>query len=132
MTFSSESCEPHMPMWGVRKKFRGDAHITVTAVKQTSWSGRVKTKSETGERRVLGIPIPQTLMIGAYPSHITLAIWVRVRVIGDAHITRVLGMGMLKTRRCLYHCDTAPALLTNTKRRIELQSTSIFDFFILS
>ena len=31
-------------------------------------------------------------------SHITLAIWVRVRVAGDAHITRVLGMGMPKTR----------------------------------
>ena len=28
----------------------------------------------------------------ASPSHITLAIWVRVT--GDAHIIRVLGMGM--------------------------------------
>ena len=28
-------------------------------------------------------------MIRASPSHITLAIWVRVRVTGDAHITRV-------------------------------------------
>ena len=28
------------------------------------------------------------------PSHITLAIWVTVRVTGDAHITRVLGIGM--------------------------------------
>ena len=27
-------------------------------------------------------------------SHIRLAIWVRVRVTGDAHITRVLGMGV--------------------------------------
>jgi len=44
--------------------------------------------------RVLGIPIPQTLVIWAYSSHITLAIWVRirVRVTGDAHITRVLGI----------------------------------------
>ena len=35
-------------------------------------------------------------MIWASPSHITLAIWVsvRVRVTGDAHITRVFGMGM--------------------------------------
>ena len=35
-------------------------------------------------------------VIWASPSHITLAIWVRVRVrvTGDAHITRVLGMGM--------------------------------------
>ena len=32
----------------------------------------------------------------ASPSHITLAIWVRVRVwvTEDVHITRVLGMGM--------------------------------------
>ena len=33
-------------------------------------------------------------MIWASPSHITLAIWVRVRVTGDTNITRVLGMGM--------------------------------------
>ena len=35
----------------------------------------------------MGIPIPKTLVIWASPSHITLAIWVRVT--GDAHITRV-------------------------------------------
>ena len=42
-----------------------------------------------------GIPIPKTLVIWASPSHITLAIWVRVwvRVTGDAHITSVLGIG---------------------------------------
>ena len=45
----------------------------------------------------MGIPIPKTLVIWASPSHITLAIWVRVRVTGDAHITRGLGMGMAKT-----------------------------------
>ena len=39
------------------------------------------------------------------PSHITLAIWVRVT--GDASITRVLGMGMPKTRGCHYHSDIA-------------------------
>ena len=33
----------------------------------------------------MGIPIPKTLVILAYPSHVTLAIWVRVT--GDAHIT---------------------------------------------
>ena len=49
---------------------------------------------------VLGIPIPKTLVIWASPSHITLAFWVRVRVRGDAHIIRVLGMGMPKTRGC--------------------------------
>ena len=51
--------------------------------------------------------IPKTLVILAYPSFITLAICVRVRVTGDIHITRVLGMGMPKTRGCPYHCDTA-------------------------
>lgn len=36
-------------------------------------------------------------------------IWVRVevRVTGDAHITRVLGMVMPKTRGCPYNCDTS-------------------------
>ena len=53
-----------------------------------------------GHARVLGIPIPKTLVIWTSPSHITLAIWVRVRVTGDAHITRVLGTGMAKTRGC--------------------------------
>ena len=48
--------------------------------------------------RDMGIPIPQTLVIWASPSHITLAIWVWVGVTGDAHITRVRGMGMPKTR----------------------------------
>ena len=47
----------------------------------------------------MGIPILKT------PSHITLAIWVRirVRVTGDAYVTRALGMGMPKTRGCPYH-----------------------------
>ena len=62
--------------------------------------------------RVLGIPIPQTLLIWVSPPHITLAIWVRlrVRVTGDAHITRVLGMGMPKTRGFPYHCDTGSCI----------------------
>ena len=33
-----------------------------------------------GESHVLGIPIPKTLVIWAFPSHTTLAIWVRVKV----------------------------------------------------
>ena len=41
-------------------------------------------------------PFPKTLVIWASPSHTNLAILVRVT--GDAHITRVLGMGMPKTR----------------------------------
>ena len=40
----------------------------------------------------IGIPIPKTIVIWASPSHITLAIWVRVT--GDAHTTRVSGVGM--------------------------------------
>ena len=40
----------------------------------------------------MGIPVPKALVIQASPSHITLAIWVRVT--GDAHITRVLGVGI--------------------------------------
>ena len=51
----------------------------------------------------LGSPIPKTLMIWASPSHITSAIWVRikVRVTGDTHITRSeLGIGMHKTWGC--------------------------------
>ena len=49
-----------------------------------------------GHLRVLGIPIPQTLVMWSAPSHVTVAVWVRVRfrVTGDAHITRVLGMGV--------------------------------------
>ena len=48
--------------------------------------------------------------------HITLAIWlrVRVRVLGDAHITRVLDMGMPKTQGCPHHSDSA-AILGNEK-----------------
>ena len=37
-------------------------------------------------------------VIWASPFHITLTIWVGVRVTGDTHITRVLGMGKLKRR----------------------------------
>ena len=58
----------------------------------------------------LDIPIPKShgLVIWASPSHSTLATLVRARarVTGDAHITRVLGMGMPKTQGCPYHCDT--------------------------
>ena len=46
----------------------------------------------------MGISIPKTQVIWASPSHFSLVICVRVRVKGDAHITRVLEMGMSKTR----------------------------------
>ena len=60
-------------------------------------------------------PHSQTHVSWASPSHITLAILVRVgvRVTGDAHITRVFGMGMPKTRGCSYHYDTV--ILENDK-----------------
>ena len=46
----------------------------------------------------MGISIPKSQVIWASPSHFSLVICVRVRVTGDAHITRVLEMGMSKTR----------------------------------
>ena len=46
-----------------------------------------------GHPGVLGIPIPKTLGIWASPSFINLAIWLKVRVTGDPHITRVFGNG---------------------------------------
>ena len=45
-----------------------------------------------GHPRVLGVSIPKPLVIWVSPSHITLAVWVRVT--GDAPITRVLGTGV--------------------------------------
>ena len=50
----------------------------------------------SGHLRVLGFPIPKPLLIWVSPSHITLAIWVgvKVRVTGDAHVTRVLRTGV--------------------------------------
>ena len=48
-------------------------------------------------------PFPKTLEIWTSPSHITLAFWIRVRVTGDACITRVLGMRMPKMWGCPYH-----------------------------
>ena len=64
----------------------------------------------------MGIPIPKTLVIRASPSHITLAIWLRVRVTGDALITRVLGMGMPKTRGYPYH--SAPFALVELAEKV--------------
>ena len=57
----------------------------------------MRTRAENWENagrcyRDMGIPIPKTLVIWASPSHLILAIMVRVT--GDAHITRVLGMGV--------------------------------------
>ena len=69
----------------------------------------------------MGIPIPKTLVIRTSPSDITLAIWVRVSATGDTHITRVLGMGIPKTRGCPYHCNTvAEKLATLSPGRFSL------------
>ena len=50
-----------------------------------------------GHPSTLSIPIPKTQVIRASPSHITLAIWVRVRVrvgvTGDAHTSLPVGFG---------------------------------------
>ena len=69
--------------------------------------------------RVLSILI----VIWASPSHITLAIWVRVRVrvTGDTNITRVLGMGMPKTRGCPYHFDIGTLKTRRKLRRVSLR-----------
>ena len=79
-----------------------------------------------GHPRVLGIPIPKTLVIWASPSHITLAIWVkvRIRVTEDAHITRVLGMGMPKTQGCPYHFDIGTLKTRRKLGRVNFAKTS--------
>jgi len=60
-----------------------------------------------GNIGVLGFFIPKTLVIWAYPSHITLAIWVRVRVRVRGRVTGYANiMGMPKTRGCPYDCDS--------------------------
>ena len=53
--------------------------------------------------RVLGIPIPKTLVIWVSPVALTLTQIAKVISEGDVLITRVLGMGMPKTRGCPYH-----------------------------
>ena len=70
-----------------------------------------------GESYVLGIPIPKTLVIWAFASHTTLAIWVRVKVkvyTRNAHITRVLGMGI--KRRDAHITGTPPPFLSPVSR----------------
>ena len=62
-----------------------------------------------GHPRALGISIPKTLVIWASPVTLTLTLTQIAKVIreGDAHITRILGMGMPKTRGCPYHWNSA-------------------------
>ena len=56
-----------------------------------------------GHPRVLGIPIPKTLVIWVSPLALTLTQIAKVISEGDVLITRVLEMGMPKTRGCPYH-----------------------------
>ena len=51
-----------------------------------------------GHLRVLGIPISKTLVIWASPVTLTITQIAKVIWEGDAHITRVLDMGMPETR----------------------------------
>ena len=53
--------------------------------------------------RVLGIPISKTLVIRASPVTLTLSQIAKVIWEGEALITRVLGIGMPKTRGYPYH-----------------------------
>ena len=53
--------------------------------------------------RVLGIPIPKTLGIWVSSVALTLTQIAKVISEGDVLITRVLGMGMPKTRGCPCH-----------------------------
>ena len=57
--------------------------------------------------RGLGVPIPKTLLIWTFPGNLTRNLTQIAKVIweGDVHVTRVLGMGMAKTRGCPYHCN---------------------------
>ena len=71
----------------------------------------------------------------ASPSLITLAIWVRVgvRVTGDAHITRVLGMVMPKTRGGPYNCDTSNQVPgVEGHKRYSIISVVVYSVFKMS
>ena len=61
-------------------------------------TGRCRNDMDTS--RVLGIPIPKTPVIWASPVTLILILTQIAKVIweGDAHITRVFGVGMPKTR----------------------------------
>ena len=71
----------------------------------------------------------------ASPSLITLAIWVRVgvRVTRDAHITRVLGMVMPKTRGGPYNCDTSNQVPgVEGHKRYSIISVVVYSVFKMS
>ena len=57
-----------------------------------NWENAGRCYRDMGIPAFWAFPFPKTLVIWASPSHLILAIMVRVT--GDAHITRVLGMGI--------------------------------------
>ena len=60
----------------------------------------------------IGIPIPKTIVIWASPSHINLAIWVRLGLQGMPISLGVSGVGMPKTRGCPYDMHITVAALS--------------------
>ena len=79
------------------------------AINETEWILELIPLSQWyGLPPVVGILIPKALVIWASPATLTLTLTQIAKVIweGDTHITRVLGMGMLKTRGYPYHCNT--------------------------
>ena len=91
------------------KRFRRCSHywpVTVPEVFAKVNSTQFLLVSEVVLLQSYGHPHSQNPSNMGIPFSITLAIWVRVRVTEDAHITRVLGMGMPKTQGCPYHCDS--------------------------
>ena len=80
-----------------------------------------------GHPRVLGILIAKTLVKWASLLILLIASWVRVRVTGDAHIGRGLGMGMPETRGSLYHCDSEKRFgFVCTQRKTNVASSPFF------
>ena len=79
----------------------GEARTSVLKLKQSVKS--CPLLQWYGHQRVLGIPIPKTLVI--WESPVTLAL-ILTQKEGHAYITRVLGMGMPKTRGYPHHCHT--------------------------
>ena len=82
---------------------------------QFSYFSKIPMSQGYGHPQVLVIPIPKILVIWASPVTLTLTQIGKVIWEGDIHITRVLGIGMPKTRGCPYHCDTG--LLPQKRKR---------------
>ena len=75
----------------------------------------------------MGIPIPKTPVIWASPVILTLILTQKE---GDAYITRVLGMGMPKTRGCPYHCNTKLQKLYNKGMGTSFRGNDFWDCLV--